>query len=160
MTLILGVTDILRYIKHSIRKINQKLNTLRDYAAVGVLATVTHYILLYILVDALSLFSPISASMIGFLAGASVGFICNSKLVFKQSKLHVSSLSKYTLLILFNFISNALQMFILTRILMLEYLLAQLITTTIIFGCNYVVCKLWIFTENTYVKQPCASITD
>jgi putative flippase GtrA len=132
----------------------QRTKTLRDYTLIGLLATTTHYVLLYTLVDVLQLLDPVPATTIGFLAGACVSFVCNSKFVFKQEEMRATALIKFVLLVALNGSANTLLMIVFVKLMHMQYLLAQCIVTLLLYLSNFVICKLWIFNEKIYAQQP------
>ena len=122
------------------------------YAIVGTIATAAHFLCLYTLVDILEFLKPIPASIVAFLCGATIGFVCNRIFVFKRSKVGLEELSKYLILIGFSGINNTLLMYALIKMLNWHYLAAQLFATGCIFLINFAICKYWIFKEPAYVE--------
>jgi putative flippase GtrA len=104
------------------------------------------------LVDALAILKPVQASVIAFLCGATVGFVCNRMFVFKNSEAGFEALSKYFLLVGFSGVNNTLIMSLLIKGLAWNYLVAQLFATSCVFVINFAFCKFWIFKEPSYAK--------
>jgi putative flippase GtrA len=126
--------------------------TFSSYTFVGLIATATHYLILFMLVDILQVIHPVMATVIGSICGAFVGFILNNQMVFKQPRVSVTAVGKYILLALSNCIFNAILLSLFIENLALPYLKAQLSVTFIIFVSNFFICKLWVF-NNHVAKQ-------
>jgi len=124
-----------------------RFNQFIGYTFFGLIATLVHFICLYSLVDIFHLLTPVKASVVAFLCGATVGFMCNRIFVFKRSNAGFAALSKYLLLTGFSIINNTILMYIFIDIFIWNYLISQVCATLTIFIINYIVCKFLIFKE-------------
>jgi len=95
---------------------------------------------------------PVKASIVAFLCGAIVGFICNRAYVFKRSNAGLAALSKYLVLTGFSVVNNTILMYILVDLLQRNYMLSQAISSLLIFLFNYSICKYLIFKEQPYAE--------
>lgn len=125
------------------------------YLCVGTCATGVHITTLYLLVEKL-LINPIVASSVGFIAGATTGFLLNRNFVFKtptisqQQRSGIKSIGsaeyvKYCAMAGAGAVINGSLLAFLLYHCMLNYIYAQLLATASIVILNFICCKLWIF---------------
>lgn len=122
------------------------------YTFFGLLATAVHFSCLYALVDILHVMKPVNASIVAFLCGAVVGFICNRTYVFKGSNAGLSALSKYLILTGSGLVNNTILMYILVDVFEKNYMLSQAASSLVIFLFNYSICKYLIFKVQPYAE--------
>lgn len=121
---------------------------LSSYLAASILGTAAHYFILICLVQYLSL-STLIASTTGALVGALVIYNLNYFLVFKSTKHHRNALTQFSLVTCLGVALNAMILKILISIFNWHYLILQIITTVIIFCCNFALNRSWTFASKT-----------
>jgi len=129
-------------------------DTQRDYSGalrrfirfvlVGGAATTCQYAILVLLVELLASRASI-ASTIGAIAGAAVSYALNRYWTFETTLSHAKSLSRFAAMVLIGLALNYVSMHVLTEVLPINYLIAQLITTGLVLLSNYVLASTWVF---------------
>jgi putative flippase GtrA len=116
------------------------------YLVVGGLATLTHYSILVLMVQALK-FSVTASSVFGSLAGAVVAFIGNENLTFHQTnqKKRNQRILKFSVVALIGIGVNGLLMWQFTTNRQLPYLLHQFMTTVCVLAITYTANRNWTF---------------
>lgn len=117
-----------------------------SFAAVGMIGTVFHYIVLVCAVSGFQV-KPLIGSMVGFLVGATVNYLGNYYITFKSDKAHIESSIKFFLIALSGFVINAVIMITLPLVFNFHYLIDQSIATILILFWNFSGNKLWTFSE-------------
>ncbi len=122
----------------------------------GCVATAVHYGVMAATLNWTS--SAISASSIGFMAGAFTRFLSAHKIVFSGDRLLLPAVVRFVISILLQMFLNGL---LLNSILLItSYLwIAQIITTGMMIFFNFVVYKNWVFKrtvsdDSSTVKSP------
>lgn len=116
------------------------------FTGVGAVGTAGHYLTLILLVELLSL-DPVVSTTMGFVVGALINYILNYKYTFVSNKSHRETLIKFFIVAIIGAVVNSTIMFIGTKLLIINYLLAQVIATGIVLLQNFVLNKVWTFAE-------------
>ncbi len=114
------------------------------FAGVGVVATLCHYVVLVLLVEAKAL-PVVPASAVGALVGAIVGYRLNYRLAFDSSAPHGKTAPRYLIIAVLALGVNTFLMAVLHGHFSLPYLIAQIITTGIVFFLTFSANRLWTF---------------
>lgn len=114
------------------------------FAVVGVFGTISHYIVLWILVE--GVYVPIlPATTAGFIVGAVVNYSLNRKFTFTSNAPHVIALPKFLTIATVGAGLNVLIMAMLLEVLKIHYLIIQLIATSTVLIWNFVANYVWTF---------------
>lgn len=116
------------------------------FSGVGVIGTAAHYALLILLVQLFAV-DPVVASSLGALLGALVNYHLNYHYTFQSSKRHREALTKFMVVAVMAFLMNALLMYFFATFLQWYYLLAQVLTTGLVFLWTFIANLLWSFRE-------------
>ncbi len=116
------------------------------YLWVGVLATVSQYILLILCVE-LFRTSAVLGSSLGYLLGGVVNYVLNRKHTFVSQKKHHKAITQFIIVFIIAFFMNAALLQLLHSFFTMPYLFAQVITTILVLGWNYSAHKFWTFRE-------------
>lgn len=114
------------------------------FAGVGAIGTVGHYTVLVILVQSMNA-SPIYASALGFVVGATINYFLNYRYTFRSTKNHPETLVKFMLVAILGFLINAGIMYLGTEMTAINYLIVQIASTAVVLVNNFVFNKLWTF---------------
>jgi putative flippase GtrA len=114
------------------------------YLVVGGLGTVTHLSLLYVTVEHLS-FEPLLGSSTVFIWVVIQSYLLNKNWTFDNDSKHSSALPRYLVVSGIGFLSNLLLMYLMINFLGLWYMLAQILTATVIPAMNFLLNKYWTF---------------
>ncbi|MGU7782448.1 GtrA family protein [Burkholderia sp. PU8-34] len=114
------------------------------YAAVGASGTAVQYVILFVLVNLLAMPAPI-ASTAGAIAGAIVNYLLNFHLTFSGNSNHRSAAPKFFTTSVLGVALNFVLMSVLTKLLGVYYLLAQLVSTAIVLCVTFAVNASWSF---------------
>lgn len=120
------------------------------FAIVGAVGTAAHYALLLALVEFLGV-DPVAGSVAGFLLGALVNYTLNRSLVFRSQRQHVEALPRFLAVAGVGLVGNSALMSLLVGPVGLHYLLAQILTTSLLLVWHYGANALW-----TFRKRPSA----
>jgi len=115
------------------------------FAMVGVLATLTTYVVLIALVEGLG-FDAVWASAWGYLSGAILNYLLNYYYTFGSSRRHAAALSRFALIILAGFLLNTAIMYGAVTVFAIHYLLAQLLAVTVVLLWSFLANRYWTFT--------------
>src|ERR1051326_6931064 len=99
-----------------------------SFTGVGAIGTAAHYCVLIALVDVLQL-RPIPSSALGFTVGAFVNYSLNYRFTFRSTKMHRESMPKFFIVATAGLLLNTAIMGVLTAMLSVHYLLAQIVAT-------------------------------
>lgn len=116
------------------------------FSGVGVIGTAAHYAVLILLVQLIAI-NPVVASSLGALLGALVNYHLNYHYTFQSSKRHREALTKFMVVAVTAFFLNALMMYAFVTILQWHYLLAQILTTGLVFLWTFLANLMWSFRE-------------
>lgn len=129
------------------------LNQFIKFAAIGVIGTAAHYVLLISLVQFLSI-DAIIASGAGFTLGAIINYYLNFHYTFQSTKLHTDALPKFFTVALIGLCINTILMSLLTGMNDIHYLLSQIIATGIVLIWNFIANKIWTFSHKFQASIP------
>ena len=125
-------------------------NTLRQFiffSVIGGIGTLAHYMVLIGLVEGFT-YSPTLASLIGAIVGACINYILNYKFTFQSQQAHKTTMTRFMIIATLGAGLNTLLMYLFTEALLVQYLLAQVITTVIVLLWNFIMNKCWTFGTN------------
>jgi len=117
------------------------------FAALGAVGTGAQYAVLIGLVSGLGV-GPVLGSTAGFLAGGLTNYTLNRSIAFRSSKPHRETAPKFFTIAGVGLILNAVFMALLTHQVGAPYLLAQIISTSILLVWHYAANALWTFREH------------
>ena len=121
------------------------------FTGVGVIGTGVHYTVLITLVQLLGL-DAVLASSAGAIAGAFTNYYLNYHFTFQSTKRHREAMTKFMLIAFIAFFANAGLMVYFTDSLGFHYLLAQVLTTTVVLGITFLGNHFWSFNEQPRAK--------
>lgn len=119
-----------------------------SFASAGALGTIAHYLVLLGLVS-IFLAHPVTASILGSLAGAMVNYLLSHHWVFRSKRRHSETLSKFVAVGGLGLVLNAAIMYVLVTIASIHYLLAQIAATGIVLFWNFLGNRFWTFADDT-----------
>lgn len=119
-----------------------------SFASAGALGTIVHYLVLLGLVS-IFLAHPVTASILGSLAGAMVNYLLSHHWVFRSKRRHSETLSKFVAVGGLGLVLNAAIMYVLVTIASIHYLLAQIAATGIVLFWNFLGNRFWTFADDT-----------
>lgn len=114
------------------------------YAAVGLIGTIAHYIILISLVELLDI-PPVIATTSGFITGALINYVLNYKYTFRSQNKHLDTFSKFITTAILGGTINSMIMYIGTLITMANYIVVQILATGIVLLLNFFINKHWTF---------------
>jgi len=117
---------------------------LSHYLIASILGTVAHYLTMLCLVQLYSV-NTILASTIGAIIGAAIIYFLNYFVVFKSVRRHREAITRFFLVALLGVVLNGAILKLLTSMYAQHYLVLQVLTTTIVFGCNFALNRGWTF---------------
>jgi putative flippase GtrA len=116
------------------------------YTLAGGAAIVTHLAILSLLIE-LTQINKTLASAIGFACAIPVNYLLQHFFVFHSSGAHGIRFARYILVTLSVMMLNALFFWILAEVLKIQYVIAQLITTALVFTINFVSNRSYTFSN-------------
>jgi putative flippase GtrA len=114
------------------------------FVIVGLIAAVAHYGTLIGLVEA-RIMGPVPATLLGFLAGATVSYALNRRFAFASDRPHREAMWRFGVVSVVGFVLTGLIMAVLTGALNAPYLPAQVLTTGIVLFWNFLANRYWTF---------------
>lgn len=114
------------------------------YGIVGAIGTITHLLILLLLVEILS-FNPIISSSFAFIVVVFISYYLNYNWTFKSTTKHFTVLIRYIMVCLSGFTLNIIIMFIVVDVLNLYYMLGQIISIVVIPISNFILNNRWAF---------------
>lgn len=114
------------------------------FGLVGLMGTVIHYLTLILGVNFMAL-SVLVSSSFGFILGAFVNHHFNRQFTFSAEKPYSKTLFHFMIVATMLFFLNLLSMYILIEEVYLQYLIAQVITSGLVFVIGFVINKLLVF---------------
>jgi len=114
------------------------------FLGVGAFATVCHYAVLVTLVET-HLLTVVPASAVGALVGAIVGYQLNYRFAFNADTPHRNTISRYLIVAAVALGVNTVLMAVLHGAGALPYLIAQVITTGLVFALTFTAHRTWTF---------------
>ncbi|MBA9086786.1 putative flippase GtrA [Fontibacillus solani] len=119
------------------------------YGLVGVIGTVTHTGILWLLTEQTGL-NPLLSSILGYLLSLLISYYLNSILTFKRS-ITLKFFIKYATVSSFGLFVNITILFIFENILLMHYMIGQIISIVVVPILNFTLNKYWAF--NTKSKK-------
>lgn len=110
----------------------------------GLGAAMAHYGLLIGLVEHAG-WSPVQATLCGYLAGGVVSYALNRRFTFESVRAHRESVWRFAVVAGVGFALTAATMVVLVNGARMPYLVAQVLTTGIVLVWSFVAHKLWTF---------------
>ena len=126
--------------KIELRDITQ--NRFIRFSAVGAIATLVQFVLLYLFVE-FNLLDEIPASALSFVISAVCNYLMNYYITFGSSESHAQAFPKFVGVAVFGLMLNV-TLFSLF-LLFVHYLVAQLFATLITLCTNFILHKYWIY---------------
>ena len=128
--------------------LGRQLRRLAHFAAVGLVGTAAHYLLLVALVEGAGA-DPVAGSVAGFCLGALVNYGMSHRFVFRSDRAHQEALPRFFAVAVSGLAWNTLLMSLFTHVFGWPYLLAQILTTGLLVVWHYAVNALWTFRSST-----------
>ena len=120
------------------------IRQLAGFLTSGFAAAVAHYGVLIGLVETAH-WSPVPATLCGYLAGGVVSYLLNERLTFARHRTHRDAIWRFALVAAIGFALTGLLMGLLTARWHLPYLPAQVATTGCVLVWSFLAHKLWTF---------------
>lgn len=117
------------------------------FFAVGAIATLIQYVVLWALVES-ELCSVVLASSAGFVLSALFNYLLNYYITFASGSSHQLALVKFVTVATIALGINALLIGLLHNWLGFHYLIAQLFTTAVVFCFNFLAHRHWTYQVN------------
>lgn len=113
------------------------------FLAVGGASTALHYSVLVLAVEALG-WDAVTATAVGFIAGAALNYAFNRRLSFASRRRHREALPRFLAMVgLGTLLNSALLQA--TLLAGLHYLPGQVLATAVVLVYNYLVLRYWVF---------------
>lgn len=114
------------------------------FAAMGVVGTVVHYLVLVLLVSGFG-YQPMIGAASGFVLGACVNYALNYRWTYSSKERHMRTLPRFMVVALVGLAVNVSVVGLLTSMWGLHYLLAQVLATIIVLGIGFLLNTCWTF---------------
>lgn len=114
------------------------------FAGLGGVGTLAHYLVLVLCVQALGA-DPVLASVLGSCVGAFTNFLLAHHITFRSPAEMYQTAPRFFAVALSSVILNWAAMWSLVEGLALHYIVAQVISTALVLGFNYLANALWTF---------------
>jgi putative flippase GtrA len=114
------------------------------FASLGVLGTGVHYLLLIACVELLSV-NPVAGSILGYVAGAITNFFASHHIAFRSRAKLSETAPRFFSVAVVGFFVNWISMWSLVDQVCVQYFVAQVMSTVLVLGFNYVVNATWTF---------------
>lgn len=114
------------------------------FVVVGLVAAVGHYGTLVALAGGLRA-DPVLASALGFLVGGLISYVLNYHLTFRATRNHAAAVPMFFAVAGVGFLLNGAAMTLLTKLVGLHYLAAQVLTTALLLLWHFAANRLWTF---------------
>ncbi|MBR9871241.1 MAG: GtrA family protein [Gammaproteobacteria bacterium] len=119
--------------------------TLFRYGVAGIVGTLAHYAVLLGMVEYFGL-SVLIATSTGFVLGAVVNHELNRRFVFDaRGKSYGHTAIKFMIIAVVGFCINLAAMFVLNILFALQYIVAQVLATGLVFLITFLLNKSWTF---------------
>jgi putative flippase GtrA len=118
------------------------------FAGVGVVASLAHYAVLGVLVEAAGMRASLAA-LIGFTVGGIVSYLLNRRYTFDSARSHGAAVPRFALVAAVAFVLTGLLMEAFTTHLGLHWLVAQVVTTLIVLIWTFAGNRFWTFRDAT-----------
>jgi putative flippase GtrA len=116
------------------------------FAGVGVVASLAHYAVLGVLVEAAAMRASLAA-LIGFTVGGVVSYLLNRRFTFDSARSHGAAVPRFALVAAVAFVLTGLLMEAFTARLGLHWLPAQVVTTLIVLIWTFAGNRFWTFRD-------------
>ena len=116
------------------------------FAGVGAIGTLAHYGVLIILVQGAGA-GAVPASTAGFVVGALINYILNYHYTFASNRRHHEALLRFFTVAFVGLLLNGLLMALGTKLLGLNYILSQVLSTGFVLLWNFTANRIWTFGE-------------
>lgn len=116
------------------------------FACVGAIGTAAQYLVLIASVEWLSI-DAVIGSTLGFCLGALINYALNYRYTFVSTKSHREAMIKFFVVAGVGAVINSSIMYVGTTLLSFNYLLSQIAATGFVFFQNFVLNKIWTFSE-------------
>lgn len=120
------------------------IQQVRCFLAVGGVSTAVQYLSLITLVEILHMAAPLSA-VLAYVAGGMVNYSMNARWTFRYGGSHVQAGSRFLIIFIIGLTLTWLLMECLSGWWGLNYLLSQVLVTTVVLLVNFVAHKTWTF---------------
>ena len=114
------------------------------FSLVGVAAAIGHYGVLIALSE-LAGTQPVPASLAGYLVGGLISYVLNYRYTFRSTKQHREAVVKFAVAAGIGFVLNGVIMAVLTGLIALHYLPAQIVTTGLVLIWSFSCYRYWAF---------------
>jgi putative flippase GtrA len=114
------------------------------FAGLGGIGTLAHYAALLVCVQLLVI-QPVNASLLGYVIGAITNFLLCHHLAFRANAKLLDTAPRFFTVALTGFILNWFVMWSLVDQVRVQYILAQIISTFLVLGFNYLANAIWTF---------------
>ena len=114
------------------------------FGLVGLLGTFVHYLTLISAVSLFSISATLSSS-VGFILGAFVNHHFNRRFTFDADKSYMTTLVHFMMSAGFLFFVNLVFMYVFVEKVAIHYLIAQVVTTGIVFVSGFMINKYLLF---------------
>jgi putative flippase GtrA len=115
-----------------------------SFAGVGAIGTLAQYVVLILLAGLLGV-SPVTASGAGFVAGGLINYFLNYWWTFRSKEPHLTSSVKFAAVASIGFGINWATMSYAVVHLQMQFLIAQVFTTTLVLVWTFIANRLWTF---------------
>jgi len=122
---------------------NIDLAHIKRFLLSGGSATLLHYSVMGVLVLAGA--EPVYATGIGAFFGAVFNYVLQYHYTFRSSRSHLQAIGVYSLTVIAGLLSNEVLFILFYRYLDLSVVIAQLSTTALVTGQNYLLYKYFVF---------------
>ena len=120
------------------------LRQLTSFATVGALGAGIQYLVLIGLTET-AIASPMTASAIGFILGATVNYTLNKRITFRSDRRHREAAPRFLAVASLGLFLNTLFMYLLMAHFHIVYPIAQILATGIVVVSNYLANRHWTF---------------
>ena len=124
--------------------IRELIRQVATAALIGAVATLGHYATLVFLVELLSV-NAVAASLTGFVAGGLIAYPLNRRVTFRSERSHAVAAPSFFAIAGVAFALDGVLMAFLIETVGLHYLVAQVLTTLILFTWTFSANRLWTF---------------
>ena len=114
------------------------------FAGLGAVGTFVHYAVLLVSVQVLAA-HPVTGSVCGYAAGALVNFALSHHIAFRSKARVLETGPRFFAVAITGLLITWFTMWSLVEQIGVQYLLAQVVATALVLGCNYVANALWTF---------------
>lgn len=114
------------------------------FLGVGGLATAIQYGILILLVET-NLALPVVASSIGYLVSSIANYLLNYYFTFSSSASHSLAIVKFLVVALIGLLINSLLIYVMTEMISIYYIIAQIVATLAVLIWNFFAHKYWTY---------------